>query len=585
MLIPLSFIKQTNNSITVHNNAYNLGYKTLTYYAHKFPEASSSIKFENNPDITIFNLDKKNYIFRLENNDGKQYSFSFFLNGENQTIMIKRLLNYIKNPVDEKIITKLLEMNKSRLFYYDSITEGYARKFSEIKDPSESEMQCFYQILYATERLENITAIKENILDITIEYGPILKLNTGAYVTSLDIFKGYKQKNLYRKISVSPYEDIQLILPENDIYYIELCHDTEILGRLVYYSFPETILAWLYENQLLTSQQIDRTIINDIMLKYDDIDFTDEEKEKLIDEKNAFIKNWMVRPPIIMGHDPNDEATIRISIPDYQLLKSLNKDFYLSASDSDIFMEFSCYPWIKIENDIVEFSMNIPNVSNDVVFFIQDAEGNLVSNFTRYYLDSDSYETKKRQLERYEYASSLQKWIDYVFPSNSLREHLKSDIKNTLQTSNGYAIDVLMQILAMLTKDNTYVSICNDVIRCLINHWFDEFDVISNFYNSNNILTYYTATDTMVFPAKKPGYAMVIHAWNLNDEKIETTYISCLNEEATHVNIAKKDYCIIYMIDSETYQKTGYVFISNIIGEYCMTSNKFKIEVNTIGNQ
>ena len=132
-------------------------------------------------------------------------------------------------------------------------------------------MQCFYQILYATERLENITAIKENMLDITIEYGPILKLNTGAYVTSLDIFKGYKQKNLYRKISVSPYEDIQLILPENDIYYIELCHDTEILGRLVYYSFPEIILAWLYENQLLTSQQIDRTIINDIMLKYDDI--------------------------------------------------------------------------------------------------------------------------------------------------------------------------------------------------------------------------------------------------------------------------------------------------------------------------
>ena len=117
MLIPLSFIKQTNNSITVHNNAYNLGYKTLTYYDHKFPEASSSIKFENNPDVTIFNLDKKNYIFRLENNDGKQYSFSFFLNGENQTIMIKRLLNYIKNPVDEKIITKLLEMNKSKLFY------------------------------------------------------------------------------------------------------------------------------------------------------------------------------------------------------------------------------------------------------------------------------------------------------------------------------------------------------------------------------------------------------------------------------------------------------------------------------------
>lgn len=584
IISPLTFIRQTNTSLRIHNNMYNLGYKNITYCPAKYPKKKLTRIFTNDVTMDMTGLNEKIYDFSLSNNDGNSYNTQFFTNGESKTMVIKRLLSYIRNPIDEEIVQKNIEANRNKIYSFDSITESYAARYKSIKDPSETEEKAFYQILYASERMENIVMMKQNpvISDIVLEYGPIFKINVGANITSLDIFKVFDTNKFLKKIKVSPFEDVDLILPEDEMYYIDLCHDAEIIGRLVYYRFSDSIAKWIYDNQSEIDSSIDRTIINDAMLKYGNIDFSDDEKEQLIEEKNAYVKEWIVRPPVIIGHTANEEFILRLQIPDYKFLQHFDKKFYLSASDSDVFMEFSCYPWIEITKEIIEFNLNISGISNDIVFFIQDEDGTIISNYTRYNAGYEDYEQKKKDLQRLEYVDSLQKWLSLAITDKTLLEKINSEIKNMGQNSSLSFNDVLYNTLLKITQDNIYAKIRDNLVTATLNHWFDDFNIIKNFYPGQNTVTYYTSTQKMEFGPKTSKYVITVLSWDFGDDEIFTYHYSGSDKESVSINVSAADFIVIYMTDTETYKKSGYIYISNIIGDNCMTSNRFKIEVNSI---
>lgn len=582
ILSPLTFIKQTSNSIKVRNNMFNLGYKCLTFYPSQCPERKIERVFTNSVEMEITGLDAGTYIFTLSSStNDESYTTSFFINGENNTAIIKRLIDYIKDPVDEDVVQKNIELNRSKLYAFDSITESFAAKYNNLSEPSDTEEKAFYQILYACERMENLVMIKQNtmISDVTIDYGATLSINAGANVTSLDIFKAFGPNKFLKKISVNSFEDIELYLPENELYYIDLCHDAEILGRLVYYRFSDTIAKWLYENQSDLDSSIDRTIIDDAMLKYDTIDFSDDEKEQLIDEKNAFIKEWIVRPPIIIGHTANEESILRIQIPDYDMIKLLDKKIYLSASDSDVFMNLTCYPWIEITDEIVEFNLSTPNISDDIIFFIQDENGTIISNYTRYNQESDDYEIKKKTLDNLEYSESLQKWLSSTIEDESLLNKIRTEIKNLAQDTSLTFLDIFHNTLTKVTQNNTFSKLRNNIIIAVLNHWFNGFDIFRNFFD-NSIVPYYPSTRRIELQDRDPNYLINIMSWNIDDEEINIDYRLGSIKEATSVNIGVKDFYIIHMVDLDNYKKSGYVYISNQTGDSCITSNRFKIEVN-----
>ena len=586
IICPLSFIRSTNNSIVLHNNAYNLGYRNLFFYKAKYPEKSSQYTFNNTVDVCFSGLDTDTYCFILTNsNTGDKVIQQYMLGWEDTSTTLKQIEDYIKNPYDEDLLSTCIKSNKKMLYEYESLTESYVKKYQSIEEPSESEEKCFYQIIYACERMENILAFTQNVYldDASITYGTIPIINSGSNVTSIDIFRPLSTQNsFYKKISCNMYESVELTLPENDYYHIELCHNNEILARLVYYRFSDKIAQWLYEQEIEVEENIDQTIIDDLLLKQSNIEFTTEEKKWLIEEKNLVNKNWLVRPPRIVGTHPNKSNVLRVFVQDYLFLKAFNKKFYLCASDADIFTEMVCYPWTVITSNIVEFDTKI--TTNDIVFFIKDAQGNTISDYTRYNSNSESYRAKKYELDRLEYGDSLQKWINLAIEDTSIKEHFKSDITNAVQNLTSLGIDIFESLFTVITSSHSYVSIRNKLLLALANHWFDYFDILDTFLPSGKTITYYSSTDKLMFGPGESVYVATIFTWNMNDEKIKKEYITGSVDEAMSIYTNKTDYMLIYLTEPNTYKKSGYVFISNVTAEKCLLSNKFKIEVNTVDN-
>lgn len=583
IISPLTFIKQTDNSIVLHNNALNLGYKSLSYYLDKDKENIMQTSFAGSPVLEIKNLVSGRYILTLKNDSTrKEYTTAFFVTGEKKHIAAERIIGYIKKPVDEDIIRTMATTDIENLYSAESVTEFYYEKSRLLESMSETEEKCIYQLLYATERMENITTLKRNhlISRLSISYSPLFSMKMGGLVTRLDIFsvKGGIKK-FCQQIEPEAFQTVELNLPQNNLYYIELMNGNEFLGRIIYHRYSDKIAKWLYENEEIETADIDKTIVDDILLKYENINFSDEEKEQLITEKNIEVKNWIASSPIVREVS-NSSEKINLNIPEYELLKALGKNFYLAASDSDIFMFFSCYPWKKIMDSNVLFDLASPDISRDIVFSVQDEDGVVVSNYTRYNIDSAEYESKKQELERLEYTESLIKWVSPLISNQTLKDNLISDLTVIQQTVTGSKQNVFDAIILKVSSTNNYIKERNKIIVAILTHWFSQFDIIKNFAIPDRSIAFYTSIQRLSFGPREVPYALAVYKWNYGDEKIEKKYYASSDKKATFIYTDSHDYMLAFLVDSATYNRSGFVFLSNVIGEQCMLSDEFKIEVN-----
>lgn len=573
-LYPLTFIRQLFDGIIIKNNEYKNGYTTLKYYNAAHPEDELSI--ETDSDIVEIHglLNPGLYIFYAEDrNNNTTAECGTYIMLSSTMYFIDQLKKYINNSkLSSELNTFTIENTDAVLKPNLYKTESLLNLYNTIEDKTDNEKKSYYHIVSNAERYENIQTINMNhaLEDTSIIYNKNnIIVSVPLTVTHVDIIDKTKNKLVYHNLHEST---VTLKCKENTLYYIDLYNNEDFLGRLLHYQF---------DNKTVSSEYTDTfnadTMVLDSAFPTFGLNLTDTDKQSILYERQHEVKNTIVSRPLVEEGIIN--KTVAVEIQDYNILQNLDKITYLVGKEYDSINNTMFNRAIPITSSHMIYNLIENNLMGDIVFYIADEHGTILSDFTKYSESENQYEYEynKSILEIEEYAQNL---LVRLNGFESYQE-AKNIISNEIETEKQYAFPsvnkAFKNIVNSIIHTNAIVTNKNKLLYIVLTHYFSYFDYAYDLFDNltMNINLYNKSLD---IPKGNHTYEIVQIGFNVGLDEFTTTTYKASKDYAIRLRYDEFDYNLYYCIDTETYKKSGYIFFGNIKNDLFRASNLYDIK-------
>lgn len=570
-LYPLTFIRQLPDGVLIKNNEFNNGYTTIKYYDAVHPEDEFSIETESDT-IEIHNLLNPGlYIFYAEDkNNQTTAECATYIMLASTMFFIEQLKKYIHNvsELDNFTIENSDTLIKPNLYK----TESLINLYKNIKDVTEEEKQSYYYIISNAERYENIQTINMNyaLEDTSIIYNKNkILITVPLNITHIDIIDKTTHTIVKHKIKE---QTLELKCKENTLYYIDLYNNENFLGRLLHYQFDNETIS---KNK---TEIFDNTnLVTDSAFSTYGINLSDSDKQSILYERKYEVKNTIV--PRVLAEEGIINKTVAIEIQNFNILQNLDKTVYLVGKEYDSINNNLFNRAIPVTSSHMIYNLYENNLMGDVVFYIADEHGIILSDFTKYSEDENQYdyEYNKSMLEIEEYIHSL---LNKLNDFESYQE-AKMLIQDELEEEKQYAFPSVdkcfKNILNRIIHTNTIIVNKNKLLYIVLTHYFANFDYAYDLFNSLtiNINNYNKSID---IPKGNHNYEIVQLGFNVGSSSFTTSTYKASKEYAVRLRYDEYDYILYYCIDTETYKKSGFIFFGNIKNDVFRASNLYDIK-------
>ena len=570
-LYPLTFIRQLPDGVLIKNNEFNNGYTTIKYYDAVHPEDEFSIETESDTVEIHSLLNPGLYIFYAEDkNNQTTAECATYIMLASTMFFIEQLKKYIHNvsELDNFTIENSDTLIKPNLYK----TESLINLYKNIKDVTEEEKQSYYYIISNAERYENIQTINMNhaLEDTSIIYNKNkILITVPLNITHIDIIDKTTHTIVKHKIKE---QTLELKCKENTLYYIDLYNNENFLGRLLHYQFDNEIIS---KNK---SKTFDNTnLVTDSAFPTYGINLSDSDKQSILYERKYEVKNTIV--PRVLAEEGIINKTVAIEIQNFNILQNLDKTVYLVSKEYDSINNNLFNRAIPVTSSHMIYNLYENNLMGDVVFYIADEHGIILSDFTKYSEDENQYdyEYNKSILEIEEYVHSL---LNKLNDFESYQE-AKMLIQDELEEEKQYAFPSVdkcfKNILNRIIHTNTIIVNKNKLLYIVLTHYFANFDYAYDLFNSLtiNINNYNKSVD---IPKGNHNYEIVQLGFNVGSNSFTTSTYKASKNYAVRLRYDEYDYNLYYCIDTETYKKSGFIFFGNIKNDLFRASNLYDIK-------
>ena len=570
-LYPLTFIRQLPDGVLIKNNEFNNGYTTIKYYDAVHPEDEFSIETESDTVEIHGLLNPGLYIFYAEDkNNQTTAECATYIMLASTMFFIEQLKKYIHNvsELDNFTIENSDILIKPNLYK----TESLINLYKDIKDVTEEEKQSYYYIISNAERYENIQTINMNhaLEDTSIIYNKNkILITVPLNITHIDIIDKTTNTIIEHKIKE---QILELKCKENTLYYIDLYNNENFLGRLLHYQFDNETIS---KNK---SEIFDNTnLVTDSAFPIYGISLSDSDKQSILYERKYEVKNTIV--PRVLAEEGIINKTVAIEIQNFNILQNLDKTVYLVGKEYDSINNNLFNRAIPVTSSHMFYNLYENNLMGDVVFYIADEHGIILSDFTKYSEDENQYdyEYNKSMLEIEEYVHSL---LNKLNDFESYQE-AKMLIQDELEEEKQYAFPSVdkcfKNILNRIIHTNTIIVNKNKLLYIVLTHYFANFDYAYDLFNSLtiNINNYNKSVD---IPKGNHNYEIVQLGFNVGSSSFTTSTYKASKNYAVRLRYDEYDYNLYYCIDTETYKKSGFIFFSNIKNDLFRASNLYDIK-------
>lgn len=574
----ICFLEQNTNSLSLYINSYMQGHSILRYRI-KDNDRYTFIPIKS-PLVTISNLDQENYYLfstakDLDSFNEDEYQIYFLFENINDTVdKILNNISFIKSyDILEDIRTflyKELSINPKQQISY--LIYKY---FIEIKDIQPNEIDTIYNILMVVQKYDNNKNIfwNKNISEnFSIDYYGSGALNTNGLISKI-VIKDYFG-NFIKTIYTEGHYYIDLSINKAGYYYIYVYENNNLINKLTFIQFNDNIKAKIWKNKINNNEYI--SLLNEQynITYFEDIILTEQEKQYFIEEMS---KNPTY--PLVIRPEINDigNNNIMISIEDYDLLKTIGHTFYIGIKEQDTLFIDYLDNYVDINNKTITFNCNKYFLNGEMLFFIEDYNGNIISELTRFSFDNDynNYYNKVLKIKSNMYFKRLLSFVQNknIIYKNFINSSIELILSNA--TNHNYLWKSLIEFILL---HGTPEINKNEMIELILEDFINNSIYDNSFYNEPII--YYRSTDTLVFPPSKKnnsGYTLVISTLKKSSNSIETKYMSSCNASIDYSIKAKGQY-IFYAIDNDTYKLSGITYINNINGEQCIFNYNLRME-------
>lgn len=570
-LYPLTFIRQLPDGVLIKNNEFNNGYTTIKYYDAVHPEDEFSIETESDTVEIHSLLNPGLYIFYAEDkNNQTTAECATYIMLASTMFFIEQLKKYIHNvsELDNFTIENSDTLIKPNLYK----TESLINLYKNIKDVTEEEKQSYYYIISNAERYENIQTINMNhaLEDTSIIYNKNkILITVPLNITHIDIID--KTTNTIVKHKIKE-QTLELKCKENTLYYIDLYNNENFLGRLLHYQFDNETIS---KNK---SETFDNTnLVTDSVFPTYGISLSDSDKQSILYERKYEVKNTIA--PRVLAEEGIINKTVAIEIQNFNILQNLDKTVYLVGKEYDSINNNLFNRTIPVTSSHMIYNLYENNLMGDVVFYIADEHGIILSDFTKYSEDENQYdyEYNKSILEIEEYVHSL---LNKLNDFESYQE-AKMLIQDELEEEKQYAFPSVdkcfKNILNRIIHTNTIIVNKNKLLYIVLTHYFANFDYAYDLFNSLtiNINNYNKSVD---IPKGNHNYEIVQLGFNVGLSSFTTSTYKASKNYAVRLRYDEYDYNLYYCIDTETYKKSGFIFFGNIKNDLFRASNLYDIK-------
>lgn len=570
-LYSLTFIRQLPDGVLIKNNEFNNGYTTIKYYDAVHPEDEFSIETESDTVEIHSLLNPGLYIFYAEDkNNQTTAECATYIMLASTMFFIEQLKKYIHNvsELDNFTIENSDTLIKPNLYK----TESLINLYKNIKDVTEEEKQSYYYIISNAERYENIQTINMNhaLENTSIIYNKNkILITVPLNITHIDIID--KTTNTIVKHKIKE-QTLELKCKENTLYYIDLYNNENFLGRLLHYQFDNETIS---KNK---SETFDNTnLVTDSAFPTYGISLSDSDKQSILYERKYEVKNTIV--PRVLAEEGIINKTVAIEIQNFNILQNLDKTIYLVGKEYDSINNNLFNRAIPVTNSHMIYNLYENNLMGDVVFYIADEHGIILSDFTKYSEDENQYdyEYNKSMLEIEEYIHSL---LNKLNDFESYQE-AKMLIQDELEEEKQYAFPSVdkcfKNILNRIIHTNTIIVNKNKLLYIVLTHYFANFDYAYDLFNNLtiNINNYNKSVD---IPKGNHNYEIVQLGFNVGSSSFTTSTYKASKNYAVRLRYDEYDYNLYYCIDTETYKKSGFIFFGNIKNDLFRASNLYDIK-------
>lgn len=574
----ICFLEQNTNSLSLYINSYMQGHSILRYRI-KDNDRYTFIPIES-PMVTISNLDQENYyLFSTAKDLGSfnedEYQIYFLFENINDTVdKILNNISFIKSyDILEDIRTFLYK--ELSIDPKQQISYLIYKYFIEIKDIQPNEIDTIYNILMTVQKYDNNKNIfwNKNISEnFSIDYYGSGALNTNGLISKI-VIKDYFG-NFIKTIYTEGHYYIDLSINKAGYYYIYVYENNNLINKLTFIQFNDNIKAKIWKNKINNNEYI--SLLNEQynITYFEDIILTEQEKQYFIEEMS---KNPTY--PLVIRPEINDigNNNIMISIEDYDLLKTIGHTFYIGIKEQDTLFIDYLDNYVDINNKTITFNCNKYFLNGEMLFFIEDYNGNIISELTRFSFDNDynNYYNKVLKIKSNMYFKRLLSFVQNknIIYKNFINSSIELILSNA--TNHNYLWKSLIEFILL---HGTPEINKNEMIEMVLEDFINNSIYDNSFYNEP--IVYYRSTDTLVFPPSKKnnsGYTLVISTLKKSSNSIETKYMSSCNASIDY-SIKPKGQYIFYAIDNDTYKFSGITYINNINGEQCIFNYNLRME-------
>ena len=573
---PFCFIKQTPRGIIIHANAYCEGYSVVhwqkqgdTTHLHSYALSGEE------EELTGFDEGPGTYDFWLSASYTRTTSkVSQFITLESARSALVRVSNYIKTPVDGNFIEDEVQATiKSLPVSPTSYASCLFDRLYAIKNPLVNEKRSYAQLISIFERNYNVITNQMNkdiMGGFSIDYEEQTIDLTKTFADSVELYvytSGCEE--FVKQIKADRLAPTRLNFMQNQVYLIRIYSGVDLLCQLIHCQLDDGLQAYLRENKLESQTQSDDIMISDSVIKHANIELSEEELQDIKEERAGEPLDVIIpRPQVTLS-----DNLIILNIEEYPLLKAMNKTFNVSYRERDLIGDETFDSTITIPSDRFNMLAKENCLETEVIFYIQDSNGNKISRTQCLSIEGDKseYVEKIRRIELMEYIESLSKAISK-----------RSDLIDTMPVVNNafsavYAdIDtnvdnVVWRLLCRIVMVDGLPTKRNKLMFFIISHWFDRFNYDTTFFNG--YIWEDVNTGRLSWPTRKKPYTLVTATFNAGDEDVHFTYHQGTEKESADAYINMNDFYIMFAIDNENYHKSGFVFASTVLNRNCQWTN------------
>lgn len=570
-LYPLTFIRQLPDGVLIKNNEFNNGYTTIKYYDAVHPEDELSIETESDTVEIHGLLNPGLYIFYAEDkNNQTTAECATYIMLASTMFFIEQLKKYIHNvsELDNFTIENSDTLIKPNLYK----TESLINLYKNIKDVTEEEKQSYYYIISNAERYENIQTINMNhaLEDTSIIYNKNkILITVPLNITHIDIIDKTTHTIVKHKIKE---QTLELKCKENTLYYIDLYNNENFLGRLLHYQFDNETIS---KNK---SETFDNTnLVTDSAFSTYGISLSDSDKQSILYERKYEVKNMIV--PRVLAEEGIINKTVAIEIQNFNILQNLDKTVYLVGKEYDSINNNLFNRAIPVTSSHMIYNLYENNLMGDVVFYIADEHGIILSDFTKYSEDENQYdyEYNKSILEIEEYVHSLLNKLNNFESYQEAKILIQDELEEEKQYAFPSVDKCFKNILNRIIHTNTIIVNKNKLLYIVLTHYFANFDYAYDLFSNLtiNINNYNKSVD---IPKGNHNYEIVQLGLNVGSSSFTTSTYKASKEYAVRLRYDEYDYNLYYCIDTETYKKSGFIFFGNIKNDLFRASNLYDIK-------